>query len=173
MVYRAEIYVDGGCRNNGHSNAIGAAACVFELRWGRSCWTRRLPAYPRATNQRAEITAIIMALEQAQETWRGLDRNPRLKVRIHSDSRYAIGCMTEWIYKWRSNGWRNAAGREVANKDLIEEADELDTQLRDLGHVEYIWVPREENQLADRYCNKELDEMEAEDYLWDNYPWDD
>jgi len=160
MVYTMEIHVDGGCRGNGQPGSIAAAAAVFTMKWGRQqTWTKRLPSYPTPTNQRAEITAIILALEQALERYEELDSNPWLDVTIYSDSRYAIGCMTDWIYKWRDNGWLNAAGREVANRDLIDEADHLNSRLKREGDVEYIWIPRAENQDADEACNDVLDDM--------------
>jgi len=159
MVYTMEIYVDGGCRGNGQPGSIGAAAAVFKLRSGKhEAWTKILPQYPPPTNQRAEITAIILALELALEKLAELRTNPWLDVKIYSDSRYAIGCMTDWVYKWSRNGWINAAGNEVANRDLIQEASDLDDRLKEEGTVEYIWIRREENQDADRYCNQALDE---------------
>ena len=154
-----EIYVDGGCRRNGQPGAIGAAAAIFELKFGRQDrWYKVLPRNPPPTNQRAEITAIILALEQALEKYEQLDKNPWLDVKIYSDSRYAIGCMTEWVYKWSRNGWRNAAGYEVANRDLIEKASDLDDRLKEEGDVEYIWIPREQNQDADSLCNDVMDD---------------
>jgi ribonuclease HI len=160
MVYIMEIYVDGGCRGNGQPGAIGAAAAIFKKKYGGyDAWTKSLPKYPPPTNQRAEITAIILALEQALEKLEELDTNPYLDVKIYSDSRYAIGCMTNWIYKWARNGWINAAGNEVANRDLIQEASDLDDRLKKEGDVEYIWIPREENQLADRLCNEGMDKQ--------------
>jgi ribonuclease HI len=158
MVYFMEIYVDGGCRGNGQPDSIGAAAAVFKLRYGRRMtWTRVLPDYPPPTNQRAEITAIIIALEQVLEKYDELDSYPRLNVKIYADSKYAIGCMNEWIYKWTRNGWRNASGNEVANRELIEEASDLDDQVKELGSVEYIWIPRAENEEADEACNRAMD----------------
>lgn len=153
MVYTMEIYVDGGCRGNGRPYAIGAAAAVLMKR------KKALPAYPSPTNQRAEITAIILALEQALEKYDALHSYPYLDVEIHSDSRYAIRCMTKWIYKWANNGWRNAAGNEVANRDLIEKASDLDDLLKKEGLVKYIWVPRVDNRIADELCNDVLDEL--------------
>jgi ribonuclease HI len=159
MVYIMKIYVDGGCRGNGQPGSIGAAAAVVKLRFGRQkAYTRILPRYPRPTNQRAEITAIILGLELALQKFDELHTNPRLKVRIYSDSRYAIGCMTDWVYKWCRNGWINAAGNEVANRDLIETASDLDDILAKEGTVKYIWIPREQNEDADGYCNEALDE---------------
>src|ERR1700733_8506986 len=102
MVYIMKIYVDGGCRHNGKPHAIGAAAAVFKLRWRRrKKWSMVLPRDPTPTNQRTEISAIILALEQALERYHGLRSEPRIKVTIYSDSQYAVGCMTKWVEKWR------------------------------------------------------------------------
>lgn len=164
MVYNMEIYVDGGCRRNGRHDAIGAAAAVVKLKWGRyKTWTRDLPNEfwdPAPTNQRAEISAIILALDLALEKYDKLFTNPYIIVKIYSDSKYAVNCMSEWIYKWSHNGWINSAGNPVANQDLLQEASGLDDRLREEGRVEYIWIPREENQMADEACNNALDAQE-------------
>ncbi|KAI0009573.1 ribonuclease H-like domain-containing protein [Xylariaceae sp. FL0662B] len=162
MVYRMDFYVDGGCRGNGQPGAIGAAACCLMNRFGDcECYqARELPRYPVPTNQRAEIRAIIMALKWALERYDELNGCPRMDVRIHSDSRYAVDCMSNWIYKWTRNGWTNSSGNEVANRDLLEKASHLDDRVTDLGSVNYIWIPREQNQDADRICNEALDEQE-------------
>jgi ribonuclease HI len=160
MVYMMKIYVDGGCRGNGQPGAIGAAAAVVKLRGGRTrTWTRELPFYLSPTNQRAEITAIILALELALEKYESLDSYPKFNVTIYSDSRYAVNCMTDWVYGWANNGWMNSRGFEVVNRDLIEEASNLDDRLRDLGRVKYEWIPRGENWEADEACNDCMDEM--------------
>jgi len=105
MVYIMDIYTDGGCRRNGRAGTIGAAAAVFKTKYGtHKAWTIKLPGHPRPTNQRAEITAIIVALLQALKKYRELASNPWLDVTIYSDSRYAVDCMTKWIYKWSRNG---------------------------------------------------------------------
>jgi ribonuclease HI len=159
MVYIMEIYIDGGCRGNGRPDSIGAAAAVFKNRNGTTTtWTIVLPDWPSPTNQRAEITAVILALEKALEKYDELTFSPRLSVKIFSDSRYAIGCMTDWIYKWCRNGWRNAAGNEVANRDLIEKASDLDDRVKELGSVEYNWIPRAENWQADEACDEAMDD---------------
>ena len=163
-MYIMRMYVDGGCRRNGYEDAIGAAACVVQKKWGRdTTWTRQLPSHhksPTPTSQRAEITAIILALETALEDYEQLDSNPSLRLTIHTDSKYAHGCMTDWIYKWTRNGWVNAAGKEVANRDLIEKASDLDDQVKELGTVDYVWIPRGENQDADEAVSDLLDEMD-------------
>ncbi|KAJ5157695.1 ribonuclease H1 [Penicillium canariense] len=159
MVYIMEILTDGGCRGNGRASAIGSAAAVFKTKHGYQSWTSSLPAYPPPTNQRAEIRAIIVALELALEKFDRLDHNPALDVKIYSDSRYAVDCMTKWIYKWANNGWINYAGNSVANRDLLEEASDLDDRLKEEGDVTYIWIPREKNKMADEICNEDMDQQ--------------
>ena len=65
----------------------------------------------RQTNQRAELTAIL----------RALDTTPRDRdVTIVTDSQYSINCVTAWSANWRKNGWKTSAGKQVENKDLVE-----------------------------------------------------
>lgn len=65
----------------------------------------------RQTNQRAELTAILRALDIA----------PRHRdVTIFTDSQYAINCVTVWFVKWRRNNWMTAGNKLVENKDLVE-----------------------------------------------------
>lgn len=156
------MFVDGGCRGNGYPGAFGACACFVVKKWGQNeTFTRRLPAYERpiSTSQRAELSAIILALEQAINGRGQLDNNPYMLVTIHTDSRYAHGCMTEWYRKWQSNGFINALGNEVANRDLIERALELESDILDHGNVTWEWIPRSDNTAADEAVNEEMDEM--------------
>lgn len=65
----------------------------------------------RQTNQRAELTAILRAIDIA----------PRHRdAMIFTDSRYAINCVTDWFVKWRRNNWMTSDNKPVENKDLIE-----------------------------------------------------
>ena len=159
MPYIMKMYVDGGCRRNGYSSAIGAAAYVIHMRAGRTeTWTS--PIYENPTNQRAELTAIMIALQKALAKYDRLHSAPYLQVTIYTDSKYAQGCMSTWIYQWAKNGWLNSRGNPVANLDLIQKASNLDDAVRDLGDVEYVWIPRSENSEADEAANLAMDEME-------------
>ena len=164
MPYTMKMYVDGGCRHNGYSNAIGAASCIVYMRYGRKkTYTRSIPSSETPTNQRAEITAIILALQQALAKYDRLHSAPVMKVTIYTDSKYAQGCMSTWIYQWAENGWRNSRGSEVANRDLIRETSALDDAVRELGKVRYVWIPRSENWEADEAANAVMDGMEEMD----------
>ena len=156
-----EFYVDGGCRGNGHPGAIGAAAAVRRFRNGAEhVRTRQLETYCyNATNQRAEILAIILALEWAMEVYESLDNSPRIHVTIHSDSRYAVNCMNQWLATWSNNGWTTSVGKSVASQDILQEVIDAENRLLDVGDVVYSWVPRDQVHRADMFCNEELDDM--------------
>jgi ribonuclease HI len=160
MVYYMEVFIDGGCHQNGQPGAMGVAAAIFKGINGKTTASHvhHLPRHPPPTSQRAEITAIILGLERALAKSRTLATNPELDVKIYSDSRYAISCLTIWIHKWRQNGWINAKGREVANRDLIERASHLGDLVEEKGVVHYIWISREHNEEADELCTEELNE---------------
>jgi ribonuclease HI len=65
----------------------------------------------RQTNQRAELTAILRAIDIA----------PRHRdVTIVTDSRYAIDCVTVWFINWRRNNWMTQDRKPVENRDLVE-----------------------------------------------------
>lgn len=68
----------------------------------------------RATNQRAELQAVVAACKRALAA--GIDN-----LFINTDSHYAMNCSTKWIYEWRRNGWINARGNPVANQGDIQE----------------------------------------------------
>ena len=161
-----QFYVDGGCRRNGRPDAIGAAAAVRRYRNGSSRRTCRLDTnypyyYNKATSQRAEILAIILALKWALDDCEKLNNSPRVKVTIHSDSKYAVNCMNQWLAKWSNNGWTTSAGGSVANQDILQDAIDAENRVLDVGSVtvSYKWVARDKVHDADKWCNQELDNM--------------
>ncbi|KAF3167136.1 hypothetical protein TWF225_012058 [Orbilia oligospora] len=166
MVYTMEIYIDSGCRNLGTTRAIGSAAAILTNKGERSNkWTtdlRRGPRLPPPTIQRAELTSVILAIDIATIRFEQLDTKPYLDVKIHSNSEYAIDCMTNRIHQCNRNGWMDDAGDEVENRDLMEKVLDLEDLLRDKGDVSYFLISREENQEATEFCNRALDDQSRE-----------
>ena len=92
-----------------------------------------------------------------------------MKVMIDTDSRYAHKCITVWSRKWRENGWINSAGNKVANRDLIQEALDLEYEIEDhIGTIKIKWIPRNENQIADKAVNDKLNEMQEDTDMRDS-----
>ncbi|KAL8794083.1 MAG: hypothetical protein Q9195_003383 [Heterodermia aff. obscurata] len=103
------IHTDGSSLGNGKAGAFAGIGVYFGPGDERNL-SEALPG-TRQTNQRAELTAILRALEI-------IPRNR--DASIITDSKYAIDCVTSWYINWRKNGWRTAAGKPVENKDLVE-----------------------------------------------------
>ncbi|KAI0526213.1 ribonuclease H-like domain-containing protein [Xylaria bambusicola] len=145
------FYVNGACRRLGRSYTIGAAACVLET-LNDTCEIRsmKLSSNPIPTNHRAELMAIIMALRWAEEeTEKGYLGTP-LNVQIRSDSKHAVEFMTKEIHEL------NASADNIVNGDLIQEAADLMGRIQAEGSVEYIMIPRDENELASEICQNKL-----------------
>jgi len=70
-----------------------------------------------------ELTAPIEALKYI------LNNKMDVSVEIVSDSKYVILGITEWIYNWQKNNWRNANKKEVLNRELWEELYVLTKEL--------------------------------------------
>ncbi|EEH37565.1 ribonuclease H [Paracoccidioides lutzii Pb01] len=104
------IYTDGSSLRNGRMGAKAGVGVYF----GPGDKSRNVSEPlkgSRQTNQRAELTAIIRALDIA----------PRHRdVTIFTDSKYAINCVTVWFVNWQRNKWMTSEDKPVENKDLIQ-----------------------------------------------------
>ncbi len=71
------------------------------------------------TNNRMELTAAIKTLEKLREF------KLKSNFKLRTDSKYVIEGYTNWIKKWKSNGWKTSAGKPVQNLDLWQKIDSL------------------------------------------------
>lgn len=123
------VYTDGAASNNGK----GHARAGYGVYWGDNDprnTSRRLNG-ERQTNQRAEATAVLHALEQDQ---RGKDT-----LEIRTDSQYVINAVTNWSKTWVKNKWMSSNGKEVQNRDLFEKI--LQRIESRNGEVKFTYVP--------------------------------
>jgi len=113
------VFTDGACLGNP----------------GPGGWAWAVPDGPfesgaeaRTTNQRMEITAVLQALQALP--------GPTL---VMSDSTYVVNCFRDrWWESWLRRGWRNSAGKPVANRDLWEPL--LEVALEAARPVRFDWV---------------------------------
>ncbi|MER5933964.1 ribonuclease H [Streptomyces sp. NPDC002054] len=82
----------------------------------------------RSTNNIGELTALHRLLEAVA---------PGTALQVRMDSQYAMKAVTQWLPNWKRNGWKTAAGKPVANRELVELIDAL-LESRD---VEFRYVP--------------------------------
>ena len=111
------IYTDGAAKGNPGSAGWGAVFLlgnkVFEIGGG----------IEHATNNQMELTAPIEALKYVKK------HKMEVAVEIVSDSKYVILGITEWIFNWQKNNWRNANKKSVLNRELWEELYDLTKEL--------------------------------------------
>jgi len=70
---------------------------------------------PETTNNRMELTAAIEALNVLKEP---------SKVVLHTDSKYVMDGINEWMANWKKRGWKTAAKKPVKNQELWMALDE-------------------------------------------------
>jgi ribonuclease HI len=100
------VYTDGSCLGN--PGPGGWAWAIPDGRYDSG-------GDPSTTNQRMEVTAALEAL-------RSIGSDAGLSVlTVMSDSTYVVKCFQDrWWEGWLRRGWRNSAGKPVANRDLWE-----------------------------------------------------
>jgi ribonuclease HI len=109
-----EFYTDGACPGNGKSRDGAPMGAGIVARCGDVQREWGVPL-GRGTNQKAELLAIREALLKIRD-------RPTARVRVHTDSAYAIGCLT--------GGWN-----VKANKELVEEVRALVRECADFRMV--------------------------------------
>ena len=103
------IHTDGSCLSN-----PGPGGWAAILHWQGN--ERELTgSEPDTTNNRMELMAAIMGLNAVTR--------PML-VDLHTDSRYVMNGVQDWMPRWKANGWKTAAKKPVANQDLWQQLDE-------------------------------------------------
>ena len=115
------LTTDGACIGN---PGPGGWACV--LRFPDQVG-EMFGCAPQTTNNRMELTAVIEGLRALSE---------RCQVELSTDSQYVQRGITEWLAKWQHNGWRTSTKKDVANRDLWMELDDL----RRRHKVAWHWV---------------------------------
>ena len=109
------LFTDGGCSGN-----PGPGGWAFVLRHPRSGREIEQSGSEReTTNNRMELTAVIQVLEALTRP---------ASVELFTDSVYVGRGLSEWMAKWKANGWRRRDGKkwaEVKNEDLWRQLDEL------------------------------------------------
>lgn len=139
-----KIYTDGACRGNPGPGGWGALILKdneeIKLNGGQN----------DTTNNQMELTAVIKALDFFSES---------TEIEIFTDSKYVMDGITEYIKKWKVNGWKTASKKPVKNTDLWKQLDDLSAQ----HSIRWNWVKghsgHRENDIADELANLGIDNL--------------
>ena len=105
-----KIYTDGSCLGNPGSG--GWAAIIFM--YGKKITIKG--SKKNTTNNQMELLAPIKALKKIPFGE---------KIEIFTDSKYLKLGITEWILKWKNNGWKTSNKSKVKNLELWKELHKL------------------------------------------------
>ncbi|KAJ7677930.1 ribonuclease H-like domain-containing protein [Mycena polygramma] len=147
------LYTDGACSFNGQTAPEvppqGTYAFVFNNARGTYSNVLEQSLDPDGevcvhTNTRAELRAVVSALRFRAWWGEGWKR-----VVIVTDSEYVGKGATIWMRNWALKGWRTAANKPVANRDLWETLSQVMGSYAAGGCEVALWVvPRRWNTLA-------------------------
>jgi ribonuclease HI len=115
------LITDGACIGN-----PGPGGWAYILRYN----SHKREAYgsePRTTNNRMELTAAVRGLEALKET---------CQVTVVTDSQYLKNGITQWIAKWKRNGWQTSAKQPVLNRDLWQQLESQNAR----HHTRWEWT---------------------------------
>ena len=109
------LFADGACRGN-----PGPGGWAFILRHPASGKEiERSGGERETTNNRMELTAVVRGLEALKRP---------VHIELVTDSQYVGKGLTEWLPKWKQNGWRRRERDRwlpVKNEDLWRRLDAL------------------------------------------------
>jgi len=139
-----EIYTDGACKGNPGPGGWGAL-----LRYnGKE--KELYGAEPHTTNNRMELLAAIKGLESLTRA---------CTVDLYSDSQYLRQGMTQWMFSWKRNGWKNSKKEPVKNADLWKALDALSQQ----HTIQWHWVKghsgHPDNERVDALANHAIETL--------------
>jgi len=131
---RVQIITDGSCIGN---PGPGGWACI--LRHGNE--ERELSgSEAHTTNNRMELAAAINGLKALRET---------CEVELVTDSQYLKQGITQFMARWKTNGWRTSDRRPVLNQDLWRELDEVASR----HLIRWTWVVGHGNHELQNRCD--------------------
>ncbi|GAB7183995.1 RNase HI family protein [Kitasatospora sp. Ki12] len=139
MVERVIAACDGAAKGN--PGPAGWAYVVADATGAPRRW--EAGALGHSTNNVGELTALRRLLAAT---------DPAVPLEVRLDSTYTRDSVTKWLKGWKRNGWKTAAGKPVANQELIQAIDAL-LEGRD---VTFVYVPAHQvdgdplNAIADK-----------------------
>jgi ribonuclease HI len=115
MTVDVQLFTDGAC--SGNPGPGGWAFVLRHLATGKELEKSGFDS--ETTNNRMELTAVVRGLEALRRPCR---------VELFTDSVYVGKGLTEWLPKWKRNGWTRKerdGAKPVKNVDLWQQLDVL------------------------------------------------
>ena len=143
---KINIYTDGACKGNPGPGGWGALIVLedeqIELSGGKK----------ETTNNQMELMAVIKSLEHFDN---------KIDAIIYTDSKYVMDGITNYIKRWKINGWKTASKKPVKNSELWKSLDLLNS----FHNIQWNWVKGHSghpgNERADALANLGIDKISS------------
>ena len=148
-MYKFTAYTDGACSGN---PGVGGWGAVLLAEKNNKIIKRKeiSGGVVDTTNNQMELVAAI-------ETLKALKKYT--EICIITDSNYVKKGITEWLPSWKKNNWKTSSKKEVKNRKLWEELEELVNR----NKVDWLWVKGHagniENERADFLAREEINKI--------------
>ena len=104
------------------------------------------------TNNQMELMAVIKSLEHFDN---------KIDAIIYTDSKYVMDGITNYIKRWKINGWKTASKKPVKNSELWKSLDSLNS----FHNIKWNWVKGHSghpgNEKADALANLGIDKISS------------
>ena len=148
-MYKFKAYTDGACSGN---PGVGGWGAVLLAEKNKKIIKRKeiSGGLVDTTNNQMELIAAIEALKALKKY---------TEICIITDSNYVKKGITEWLPSWKKNNWKTSSKKEVKNRKLWEELEELVNR----NKVDWQWVKGHagniENERADFLAREEINKI--------------
>ena len=138
------VWTDGACSGNPGNGGWGVLIKYID---GKAI--QLSGSEINTTNNRMEMLAVIEGLKYLKNY---------TNIIVHTDSKYVMDGITNWIHTWKTNNWKNSQKKDVKNKDLWQELDNISRNFK----IKWKWVKGhsgiEENDIADLLATNAIKE---------------
>lgn len=127
-----EIFTDGSSKGNPGRGGYGVVLKYRNFRKELS------QGYRKTTNNRMELLAVIVGLEEL--------KTGEIPIKIYSDSKYVVDSISKgWVFNWVKTNFKGKKNRDLWERFLA---------LYPKYHIEMVWVKghngHPENECCDR-----------------------
>jgi ribonuclease HI len=131
------LYSDGACSGNPGPGGYG-----YLLKSPDGAIHTGSEGYIQTTNNRMELRGIIAGLTVIPKD---------SHVKVVTDSEYVVNAFTKgWLTSWQMRGWKTAAKKPVANRDLWEQLLILTSERK----VIFTWIRGHAGHAENEQCDQ-------------------
>ncbi len=133
MSDQVHIYTDGACSGNPGKGGYGIV-----MEWvGKPYQKEFSEGYKKTTNNRMELLAVIVALENL--------KSDKLNITVFSDSKYVVDAIEKkWIFGWEKKGFKNKKNIDLWKRFL---------KIYRKHKVDFRWVKGHNDHVQNERCD--------------------